>query len=96
MTNDEILQAAKEAGFAPNRSYTNIPVTGYATHDLSDQIKAFAAIIEKRTIERCAVVCESYDDRLEALRDNDYQAELAGRQAGAARCAAAIRKLGEQ
>ena len=54
MTNDEILQAAKEAGFAPNRSYTNIPVTGYATHDLSDQIKAFAAIIEKRTIERCA------------------------------------------
>ena len=54
MTNDEILQAAKEAGFAPNRSYTNIPVTGYATYDLSDQIKAFAAIIEKRTIERCA------------------------------------------
>ena len=86
MTNDEILQAAKEAGFAPNRSYTNIPVTGYATHDLSDQIKAFAAIIEKRTIERCAVVCEMlrdlqmYTDKQEAQND----------------CAAAIRKLGEQ
>ena len=68
MKHDEILQAAKEAGFAPNRSYTNIPVTGYATHDLSDQIKAFAAITEKRTIERCAEVCDGF-----ANSHNDQQ-----------------------
>ena len=85
MTNDEILQAAKEAGFAPNRSYTNIPVTGYATHDLSDQIKAFAAIIEKRTIERCAEACDGF-----ANSHNDQQ------MIAAMNCAAAIRKLGEQ
>ena len=82
MTNDEILQAAKEAGFSPNRSYTNIPITGYSQPDLSDQIKAFAAIIEKRTIERCAVVCENID----SLASSNPPML----------CAAAIRKLGEQ
>ena len=84
MTNDEILQAAKEAGFSPNRSYTNIPITGYSQPDLSDQIKAFAAIIEKRTIERCAVVCD--ESAHEWRGANSRQVELA----------AAIRKLGEQ
>ena len=43
--------------------------------------------------ERCAKVCEEYDDRIEAMRDADYQADLAGRQAGAMRCAAAIRAM---
>ena len=71
MTNDEILQAAKEAGFSPNRSYTNIPITGYSQPDLSDQIKAFAAIIEKRTIERCAVAADAAyatDEVIAAIR----------------------------
>ena len=70
MKQDEILQAAKDAGFAPNRSYTNI-VTGYATYDLSDQIKAFASIIEKRTIERCAAVADkayATDEVIAAIR----------------------------
>ena len=84
MTNDEILQAAKEAGFAPNRSYTNIPVTGYATYDLSDQIKAFATIIEKRTIERCAV--EAHEWTMAYVIEDSAPIT----------CAAAIRKLGEQ
>lgn len=44
-------------------------------------------------IERCAVVCEQYDEHIEAKRDAKYQAEYAGRQAGAMRCAAAIREL---
>ena len=57
MTNDEILQAAKKAG-------ATSPIT--ATYQLQDeQIIRFAAIIEKiiekRTIERCAKVCESYN-----------------------------------
>lgn len=37
--------------------------------------------------------CKAYDEKIETMRDNEYQAELAGRQAGAARCASAIRDL---
>ena len=108
MTNDEILQAAKDAGFAPNRSYTNIPVTGYATYDLSDQIKAFAAIIEKRTIERCAVPEHAINSIKEACEEAMHYTVAAripecgnfGRIAQnlsfALQEIAAIRKLGEQ
>lgn len=48
---------------------------------------------DEALIERCAVVCEQYDEHIEAKRDAKYQAEYAGRQAGAMRCAAAIREL---
>ena len=108
MTNDEILQAAKEAGFVPNRSYTNIPVTGYATHDLSDQIKAFAAIIEKRTIERCAIPDQAMQAIQEACRSAmHYTAAARIPECGefgaiaqnlsfALQEIAAIRKLGEK
>lgn len=43
--------------------------------------------------ERCVEACNEYDNRIEAMRDCEYQAELAGRQAGAMRSAAAIRAL---
>ena len=49
MNNDEILQAAKEAG-----------LTGLSLIDVG-YLERFAAIIEKRTIERCAVVCEKME-----------------------------------
>ena len=50
------------------------------------------------TLEEAAKVCDAYINRLHDMRDNDmslpqYQPELAGRQAGAGRCAAAIRNL---
>ena len=78
MTNDEILQAAKEAT-------NNQPIYGRKEFTFSaEELQRFAAIIEKRTIERCAVVCESLFDR-----DDDTCNE-------AETCAAAIRKLGEQ
>ena len=51
---------------------------------------------DEALIERCAEVCEEYVDRIEAKRDEEYQAEYAGRQAGATRCAAAIRELKER
>ena len=75
MTNDEILQAAKEAGFVPD----------WAIENCHQQFYRFAAIIEKRTIERCAVVCDGF-----ANSHNDQQ------MIAAMNCAAAIRKLGEQ
>ena len=75
MTNDEILQAAKEAGF--NYAYASM---------WQDELERFVAIIEKRTIERCAVVCEG-----------QYPYSVFHTDVLAAKnCAAAIRKLGEQ
>ena len=72
MTNDEILQAAKEAGF--NYAYASM---------WQDELERFAAIIEKRTIERCAVVCEM-------LRDLQIYAD---KQEAQNDCAAAIRAM---
>ena len=73
MTNDEILQAAKEAG-----------LTGLSLIDVG-YLERFAADIEKRTIERCVVVCDGF-----ANSHNDQQ------MIAAMNCSAAIRKLGEQ
>ena len=80
MTNDEILQAAKEAT-------NNQPIYGRKEFTFSaEELQRFAAIIEKRTIERCAVVCEM-------LRDVQIYAD---KQEAQNDCAAAIRKLGEE
>ena len=83
MNHDEILQAAKEAGAV-------IDVLMLGRHDntvfTTGELERFAAIIEKRTIERCAVVCEM-------LRDLHISAD---KQEAQNDCAAAIRKLGEQ
>ena len=74
MTNDEILQAAKEAGF--NYAYASM---------WQDELEHLAAIIEKRTIERCALVCKM-------LRDVQIYAD---KQEAQNDCAAAIRALGD-
>lgn len=78
MKQDEILQAAKDAGF--NYPYAFV---------LQNEIERFAAIIEKRTIERCAAVCVGQNNRFRVCR-NGVAAY------GTMECAAAIRKLGEQ
>ena len=90
MNHDEILQAAKEAG-------CNVKTDGFITYrdePVGNMLERFAAIIEKRTIERCAVAAES------AIVPSFYQDDakcigLTHRPTKAA-CAAAIRKLGEQ
>ena len=83
MTNDEILQAAKDVGAV-------IDVLMLGRHDntvfTTGELERFAAIIEKRTVERCALVCEM-------LRDVQIYAD---KQEAQNDCAAAIRKLGEQ
>ena len=80
MTNDEILQAAKDAT-------NNQPIYGRKEFTFSaEELQRFAAIIEKRTIERCAAVCEG-----------QYPYSVFHTDVLAAKnCAAAIRKLGEQ
>lgn len=81
MTNDEILQAAKEAG-----------LTGLSLIDVG-YLERFAAIIEKRMIERCAVVAAIGPTEEDWTDDSDYDAGL---MRGHRNAAAAIRKLGEQ
>ena len=78
MTNDEILQAAKESELYLDGVNQSLPLYVMKTEDL----QRFAAIIEKRTIERCALVCENID----SLASSNPPML----------CAAAIRKLGEQ
>ena len=79
MTNDEILQAAKDADpFGEDgRLYLIAQLTPMT-------LERFAAIIEKRTIERCAVSAEPNPD--------DGTLVYVIKQ----HIAAAIRKLGEQ
>ena len=79
MTNDEILQAAKEVG-------CDVKTDGFITYrdePVGNMLERFAAIIEKRTIERCAVVCEM-------LRDLQIYAD---KQEAQNDCAAAIRAM---
>ena len=81
MNNDEILQAAKEAT-------NNQPIYGRKEFTFSaEELQRFAAIIEKRTIERCAVVCERLISGDGICSDDGVWIHD---------CAAAIRKLGEQ
>ena len=72
MTSDEILQAAKEAGLLHKDAQT-----------ASQIVFDFAAIIEKRTIERCANKVKD----MKSLGIDYFMADS---------FAAAIRKLGEQ
>ena len=69
MTNDEILQAAKEVGAV-------IDVLMLGRHDntvfTTGELERFAAIIEKRIIERCAEKLLS----IGALGDGDFLAEI--------------------
>lgn len=64
MTNDEILQAAKEAELHLDGVNQSMPLYVMKLEDL----QRFAAIIEKRTIERCAEVCDGF-----ANSHNDQQ-----------------------
>ena len=86
MTNDEILQAAKEAGMAVSKS-------GNGYWDNTKDLERFAADIEKRTIERCAHIAEQGPEQCEWTDETDYDTGL---WHGYLSAAAAIRKLGEQ
>lgn len=85
MTNDEILQAAKDAG-----------LTGLSLIDVG-YLERFAAIIEniveKRTIERCEAACNSLIKR---QRKHEAAYGIGYIVYDAEDCAASIRKLGEQ
>lgn len=64
--------------------------------DAPSDTSALGAIVKKAgevMRELAENACKAYDEKIETMRDNEYQAELAGRQAGAARCASAIRAL---
>ena len=80
MTNDEILQAAKDVIGGDGIDEENNTVGPF----LYFELERFAAIIEKRTIERCASVCEGI------YTNGD------GAEGWLEIAAAAIRKLGEQ
>ena len=86
MNHDEILQAAKEAGYG-TAFYS---IDGEPAHEEiwggpmeTQKVRSLIKIIEKRTIERCALVCEM-------LRDLQMYAD---KQEAQNDCAAAIRAM---
>ena len=85
----DVIKLAEESGLCNQTG--GVEGDSGCFYDYSEEISKFAALV----IEECAKVCEAYDERIETMRDSEYQAELAGRQAGAMRCAAAIRELKE-
>ena len=87
MNYKELQQIAKEVGAV-------VDVHMLGRHDntvfTTGELERFAAIIEKRTIERCAVVAE------ELRHPYGFSGENVDWCAGTDHDAAAIRKLGEQ
>ena len=83
MTNEEIMSAAEEADDYADGYLQSKGEYHPDWHTVRDE--RFAAIIKRKTIERCAVVCDGF-----ANSHNDQQ------MIAAMNCAAAIRKLGEQ
>ena len=49
--------------------------------------------LSNRILQEAVDCCEAYENHIEELRDKTYNAELAGRQIGAFRCAQLIRSL---
>lgn len=49
--------------------------------------------LSNRILQEAIDRCEAYGNHIEELRDKTYNAELAGRQIGALRCAQLIRSL---
>ena len=80
MNHDEILQAAKGAGC--NVSEVESGLVTYRDEPVGNMLERFAAIIEKRTIERCAELQYTRSCTRHGYDKHDD--------------AAAIRKLGEQ
>lgn len=92
MTNDEILQAAKDSYL--DQLYLKRDGEKHYILDLCyPEIERFATMIEKRTIERCASLAEQGPEQCEWTDEADYDTGL---WHGYLSAAAAIRKLGEQ
>lgn len=65
-----VIELAKEAGFEPNSSYTVLPMHDYASHGISRQLKYFAALVRKETLEEAAKVCRTAQAQgLQSIRE---------------------------
>lgn len=88
MKHEEILEAAKEAGI--EKWWASVVIAS----ELQDFVERFAAIIEKRTIERCALAAESVI--VPSFHQDDAGCIGLTHRPTKAACSSAIRKLGEQ
>lgn len=84
MTQDEIMEMARQAGFVV--TYIGDPIgTNYA------MIEAFARLVAAKEREACAEICDSF-----YLSWIDVQGRYEFMGEGASECAGAIRARGEQ
>ena len=66
MTNDEIIEMAREAGLsvtAPSWGYSE----DYYFQGYEDKLKAFAKLVAEKEREACAKVCEEHPDGLNMM-----------------------------
>ena len=87
MTPDEIIEAAREAGFW--QEHTNTWMCS------GEDLTSFAALVRNAALEEAAVVCEAIgQDAKNALR-SAYRTLAQGIERGTNDCANTIRKLKE-
>ena len=94
MTQDEIIEMARQAGFL--YGVMGLSETRFVTaigHTFTVELEAFAKLVAVKEREACAKVCESEWGK--GYRDDGSDAWLAHDNAVYA-CAAAIRARGEQ
>ncbi|MFZ9273434.1 MAG: hypothetical protein ACO24B_08495 [Ilumatobacteraceae bacterium] len=87
MTREDILRVAHEAGF-------NWPEISTTT--IEERLERFAALVAEVEREACAKVCEAQQNRVLTLHPTCVEVEKSTQNMVALKCAAAIRKRGEQ
>lgn len=93
MTKNEIIEAAKEADAFYVADKSDWYKVGYCVYVFGpEDLERFAAIIERKTIEKCAVAAEDAT-RLSRLALSSILCD--DEDIGSCHVAAAIRKLGE-
>ncbi len=101
MTQDEIIEMARQAGFKhpnPHDGYMGLAYDRRDGADTGPSLEAFAQLVASKEREACALVCEEISLRASGIHDamtDDRNDEpilyMTGKELGSKSCADAIR-----
>jgi len=60
MTQDEIIEMARQSGFLINELHCSPPILSFVGQE--ESMQAFAKLVAEREREACAKMCEEYQD----------------------------------
>lgn len=97
MTPDEIIEAARKAGFNASNGFSLLIVrhSNGSWVDVSEELTRFAALVRNAALEEAAVVCEAVGQEANLAWRSAYLTLDQGIERGADDCADTIRKLKE-